>query len=328
MFAPMDIDGEDYYLKPMNCPHHHMIYKNSPKSYKDLPLRLAEYGQCYRYEQSGELFGLMRVRGFCMNDAHLYVTPEQVKDEFIKVIKLHQEYYNLLGIDKVEYRLSLHSKAGLGKKYVDNEPLWIQSEESIRQAMNETGLPYTEAEDEAAFYGPKVDVQIFSAIGKEYTVGTNQLDFSVPEKFGLTYVNNEGEEMTPLCIHRAPLSTHERFIGFLLEHFAGKFPTWLSPVQVVIVPVSDKHLEYAQKVCDKLRAKFVRVEVDSRNESVGKKIRESEKNKIPYMLVLGDTEVEESTVTIRARGNGDQITKTLDTFLNELLTEIQDRKIT
>jgi threonyl-tRNA synthetase len=326
MFAPMNIDGEDYYLKPMNCPHHHMIYKEKPRSYKDLPVRLAEYGQCYRYEQSGELFGLMRVRGFCMNDAHIYVTPDQVKEEFIKVIKLHQEYYDLLGITKVDYRLSLHSKEGLGKKYVDNEPLWIKSEEAIRQAMNETGMKYTEAEDEAAFYGPKVDVQIYSAIGKEYTVGTNQLDFSVPEKFGLTYIDSDGTEKTPLCIHRAPLSTHERFVGFLLEHFAGNFPIWLAPIQIKIIPVSDKHLEYAKIIEKSLRKEFVRVSLDDRNESVSKKIREAEKSKVPYMLIIGDQEVIDETITIRVHGQKEQKILPLKNFSNSLIKEIKERK--
>jgi len=327
MFAPMDIDGDDYYLKPMNCPHHHMIYKSSPRSYKDLPLRLAEYGQCYRYEQSGELFGLMRVRGFCMNDAHIYVTSEQVEEEFIEVIKLHQLYYDLLGIEKIEYRLSLHSNEGLGKKYVDNEKLWISSEASIRKAMDKMGVPYVEAKDEAAFYGPKVDVQIFSAIGKEFTVGTNQLDFSVPEKFALTYIDKEGKEKTPLCLHRAPLSTHERFVGFLLEHYAGNFPTWLAPVQVKIIPVSDSHLSYANEIKKKLKEDMVRVELDDRKESVSKKIRLAETSKIPYMLIIGDKEVESKEITIRIHGSKEQTTTNIDQFSSNILQEIKQRAL-
>jgi len=327
MFAPMDIDGEEYYLKPMNCPHHHMIFKSKPRSYKDLPLRLAEYGQCYRYEQSGELFGLMRVRGFCMNDAHLYVTPEQVKQEFIDVINLHQVYYDLLGIEKVQYRLSLHSKEGLGKKYVDDEQTWELSEQSIREAMEEAKVDYFEVPDEAAFYGPKVDVQIFSAIGKEFTVGTNQLDFSVPKKFDLTYTDSDGQEKTPLCLHRAPLSTHERFIGFLLEHYAGAFPLWLSPVQVIVIALSDKYNEYAEQTKKKIESSFIRVETDTRDESVSRKIRDAEERKIPYMLVVGEKEQENGTVAVRVRSQKEQREAQIVALIESLTRNIKERSL-
>lgn len=327
MFPPMDMDGEKYYLKPMNCPHHHKIFDARPRSYHHLPLRLSEYGQCYRYEDSGALFGLMRVRGFCMNDAHIYVTPEQVTEEFIKVIELHEKYYKLLGIEKIKYQLSLHSKDGLGKKYVDNEEMWIKTEEDIRQAMNKTGLEYEEVEGEAAFYGPKVDVQIFSAIGREFTVGTNQLDFSVPEKFGLKYIGQDGQDHTPLCIHRAPLSTHERFIGFLIEHFAGAFPTWLSPVQVQIVPVAGPHEEYAREIEKELKSNFIRTEYLSPEESLSKRIRNSELQKVPYALVIGDKEVEGKTLAVRSYKTKNQESVDHKEFIKTVLKEIKNRQL-
>lgn len=327
MFPPMDVDGEKYYLKPMNCPHHHKIYAARPRSYQDLPLRLAEYGQCYRFEDSGALFGLMRVRGFCMNDAHIYVTPEQVKDEFIRVIQLHEAYYKLLGIERVEYRLSLHSKEGLGKKYFNDEKLWIKAENDIRAAMKKTGVKYTEAEDEAAFYGPKIDVQVFSAIGREFTVGTNQLDFSVPPKFKLVYMGHDGKEHTPVCIHRAPLSTHERFIGFLLEHFAGAFPVWLAPVQVAIVPVAAPHDECARAIYDKLKERFIRAEYLAPSETLGKRVRAGELKKVPYIIVIGDKEVASGDVTVRTFKDKQQKTMSTDAFIKRVLAEIAERKL-
>lgn len=244
----MEMDGEKYYLKPMNCPHHHKIFGATPKSYRDMPARYAEYGHCYRYEDSGSLMGLMRVRSLCMNDAHIYCTEEQFEEEFMKVIELYMYYFKLFGIDKYQMRLSKHSKEGLGKKYVDNEPLWIKTEERVRKVLVKSGVPFFEAENEAAFYGPKIDVQIRSAIGREFTLATNQLDFAVPERFHLKYIDKDGQEKTPLCIHRAPLSTHERFTGFLLEHFAGAFPLRLAPTQVMVIPVAEPFNAYAQDV--------------------------------------------------------------------------------
>ena len=255
MFPPMEMDGEVYYLKAMNCPHHHKIYGAEPKSYRDLPIRLAEYGHCYRYEDSGSLFGLMRVRSMAMNDAHIYCTEEQFEEEFMKVVEMYQYYFDLFGVSKFQMRFSTHSKEGLGKKYVDNEKLWIKTEKRVRDIMVKNKVPFVEVENEAAFYGPKIDVQIRSAIGREFSLATNQVDFAVPERFNLTYKDKDGTDKTPICIHRAPLGTHERFIGFLLEHFAGIFPLRLAPVQVQLVPVAEKFVAYANKVATDMKAK-------------------------------------------------------------------------
>lgn len=252
MFPPMEMDGETYYLKAMNCPHHHKIYGAHPKSYRDLPQRYAEYGHCYRYEDSGALFGLMRVRSLCMNDAHIYCTEEQFEEEFTKVVEMYLYYFKIFDVKSYKMRLSKHSKEGLGKKYVDNEALWIQTEDKVRQVLIKLNVPFFEADDEAAFYGPKIDVQIRSVIGREFSLATNQLDFAVPERFNLTYTDKDGEKKTPLCIHRAPLSTHERLVGFLIEHFAGAFPVWLAPTQAIILPVSDTFNDYATTVKQQL----------------------------------------------------------------------------
>ena len=240
MYPAMDIDGIEYYVKPMNCPHHHKIYASSPKSYRDLPLRLAEYGTCYRYEKSGQLFGLMRVRSLQMNDAHIYCTKDQFKEEFLNVCRMYLYYFDIFGIEKYSMRLSLHSEDELGNKYVNEPDLWLETERWVREALIEGNIDFVEVPGEAAFYGPKIDVQVWSAIGKEFTLATNQVDFAVPSKFDLQYIDENGQSQVPICIHRAPLGTHERFIGFLIEHFGGNFPIgW--PVQVVILPVSDKY---------------------------------------------------------------------------------------
>ncbi|SVB30400.1 uncharacterized protein METZ01_LOCUS183254, partial [marine metagenome] len=244
MYPSMDIDGTEYYVKPMNCPHHHKIYAAHPKSYRDLPVRLSEYGTCYRYEKSGQLFGLMRVRSMQMNDAHIYCTPQQFKDEFLAVCNMYLYYFDIFGIDKYQMRLSLHDPKSLGGKYIDEPELWKQTEVEVKQALVEGNIDHTEISGEAAFYGPKIDVQVWSAIGKEFTLATNQVDFAIPKRFGLTFTDERGREQTPLCIHRAPLSTHERFVGFLIEHFGGDFPLWLAPVQVAVLPVSDKGKDY------------------------------------------------------------------------------------
>lgn len=326
MFPPMELDNEKYYLKPMNCPHHHKIYAALPKSYRDLPVRLAEYGHCYRYEDSGALFGLMRVRSLCMNDAHIYCTPDQFESEFIKVIEMYQYYFDLFGIQKYKMRLSKHSKDGLGKKYVDNEQLWIQTEEQVRSALLKTDVPFVEAEDEAAFYGPKIDVQIRSAIGREFTLATNQLDFAVPSKFNLTYVDTDGTEKTPLCIHRAPLSTHERFIGFLIEHFAGAFPLRLAPRQVQIVPVAEKFLSYAKQIKQQAQEKGLRVYVDDSDDSFSKKIRTAELMKVPYTLIVGEKEVLDNTVSIRVYKTKEQYILSTDEFIHKAHQEYIQRK--
>jgi len=329
MYPPMRLEGdeEDYYMKPMNCPHHHMIYKATPKSYRDLPLRLAEYGTCYRYEDSGALFGLMRVRSLQMNDAHIYCTEKQFEDEFVAVTKLYLKYFEIFGIEKFVMRFSLHDPKKLGDKYLDNGKLWLKTEEMVRKAMKKSGVDYTEVADEAAFYGPKIDIQVWSAIGREFTLATNQVDFGVPERMGLTYMDENGNEATPLCIHRAPLSTHERFIGFLIEHFGGAFPVWLAPVQVALLPVNDVHADYARELEKEFFEKGIRVEFMEATDSLGKRIRIAEKQKIPYMLVLGDNEVKGKSVTVRDYATKEQNEYKKNAFLESLLTEIRERRL-
>ena len=326
MYPSMDVDGTDYYVKPMNCPHHHKIFAATPKSYRDLPYRLAEYGTCYRYEKSGQLFGLMRVRSMQMNDAHIYCTKEQFKEEFLNVCRMYIYYFEIFGIDKYQMRLSLHDPDDLGGKYVDEPALWLETEEAVREALNEGGINYIEIPGEAAFYGPKIDVQVWSAIGREFTLATNQVDFVVPGKFNLKYVGEDGIEKTPLCIHRAPLSTHERFIGFLIEHFGGDFPLWLAPQQVVILPVSDKYLDYALQVKDYLKENGVRVKVDQRGQKIGAKIRDAELTKIPIMLIVGEKEVSEGQVSVRRRHAGDIGIQSYQSFLEEVKIEITERQ--
>ena len=327
MFPPMEVDGESYYVKPMNCPHHHMIYLSRPRSYRELPIRFAEYGHCYRFEDSGALFGLMRVRSLTMNDAHIYCEESQVKEEFLAVMRLHKEYYDLLGITEYFMRLSLHDKEGLGKKYVNEPKLWLKTEAIVREAMKESGIPFDEAEGEGAFYGPKVDFQVKSAIGREFTASTNQLDFAVPPRFKLEYTAEDGSKKTPLCIHRAPLGTHERFVGFLLEHFGGLFPLWLAPVQVGIIPVAPVHEEYAGKVTLALNAQGIRFKNFDASESLGKRIREGEMKKIPYLLVLGEKEVGETSVTVRNVKTKKQVTVPVGEFVEKTTKEIRERTL-
>jgi threonyl-tRNA synthetase len=325
MYPPMELDGTKYYLKAMNCPHHHKIFDAEPKSYKDLPYRLAEYGTCYRYEQSGELFGLMRVRCLHMNDAHIYCSKEQFAQEFKAVNDMYLKYFKIFGIDKYVMRLSLHDPAKLGEKYVNEPELWLETEELVRSVLIENNVPFVEVKGEGAFYGPKIDVQIWSVIGREFTLATNQVDFAQSRSFKLSFTNKNNEPEIPLIIHRAPLGTHERFIGFLLEHYAGKFPTWLAPLQVKILPISDKFMNYGEAVLQKLRAAGVRAEIDDRNEKIGKKIRDTELAKVPYMLVFGEKEIENNAVAVRKQGKGDQGVKNLDDFIKEIITEINER---
>ncbi len=325
MFAPMELEGVRYYLKPMNCPFHHKIFAARSRSYRDMPLRLAEYGTCYRYEKSGELFGLMRVRSMQMNDAHIYCTEEQFEQEFMAVVGMYQEYFRLFGIDKYFMRFSTHHAKGLGKKYVDNERLWLKTEDMVRRAMQNGGVPFEEIADEAAFYGPKIDVQIYSSIGREFSLATNQVDFAVPERFDLKYVNREGKEETPLCIHRAPLGTHERFIGFLLEQYAGNFPAWLAPEQVRVIPISDAHNEYAQRLTKQLHDLRIRVKSDLESERMNAKIRKAQLMKVPYMLVVGDKEMEQGTVALRKRDGTQQNALPFDEFLVLLKERISSR---
>ncbi len=326
MFPPMEMDGEKYYLKPMNCPHHHKIFDAEPKSYKDLPYRIAEYGTCYRYEQSGELFGIMRVRCLHMNDAHIYCTREQFADEFRAVNEMYIKYFKIFGIDKYVMRLSLHDPAKLGKKYINEPELWLETEEMVRQVLKESNIPYIEVQDEGAFYGPKIDVQIWSAIGREFTLATNQVDFAQGRSFKLSFTNKDNSPEVPLIIHRAPLGTHERFIGFLLEHYAGKFPTWLAPLQVKILPISDKFMDYANTILQTLKNADIRAEIDDRSEKIGKKIRDTEVAKVPYMLVIGEKEMNEGKVSVRRQGIGDLGAKPLEEFVLELVEEIKSRK--
>jgi threonyl-tRNA synthetase len=325
MYPPMDLDGVRYFVKPMNCPLHHKIYGSKLRSYRDLPVRLAEYGTCYRYEKSGELFGLMRVRSMQMNDAHIYCSEGQFEEEFMGVIGLYQKYFDLFGIDKYVMRLSTHSTKGLGKKYVDNERLWLKTEDMVRRAMINGGVPFVEVPDEAAFYGPKIDVQIWSAIGKEFTLATNQVDFAVPERSDLTFVNPEGGEETPLCIHRAPLSTHERMVGFLIEHYAGAFPVWLAPQQVSVIPITGAHNEYATQVAERLTSAGVRAEADLSNERMNAKIRDAQLMKVPYMPVVGDREMEEGTVALRKRDGSRQNGLSIDELVALVVEQIDTR---
>ncbi|RYZ31693.1 MAG: threonine--tRNA ligase, partial [Sphingobacteriales bacterium] len=325
MYPPMELEGQKYYLKAMNCPHHHKIFSAEPKSYKDMPLRLAEYGTCYRYEQSGELFGLMRVRCLHMNDAHIYCTKEQFAAEFRAVNDMYLKYFKIFGIDKYVMRLSLHDPAKLGQKYINEPELWLETEAMVRQVLTESNIPFVEVADEGAFYGPKIDVQIWSIIGREFTLATNQVDFAQGRRFKLEFTNKENQPEVPLIIHRAPLGTHERFIGFLLEHYAGKFPVWLAPLQVKILPISDKFLDYAQTILESLKNADIRAEVDDRSEKIGKKIRDTELARVPYMLVIGEKEVNENKVAVRRQGKGDTGAVGVEDFITAISAEIKHR---
>lgn len=326
MYPAMELDGTKYYLKAMNCPHHHKIFAAEPKSYKDLPFRLAEYGTCYRYEQSGELFGLMRVRCLHMNDAHIYCTRDQFYEEFKAVNEMYLRYFKIFGIEKYVMRLSLHEPSKLGKKYVNEPELWKETEELVRNVLVKTGTPFVEVQDEAAFYGPKIDVQIWSTIGREFTLATNQVDFSQGRSFKLEFTNKDNSPEIPLIIHRAPLGTHERFIGFLLEHYAGKLPLWLAPLQVKILPISDKFMDYAQNILESLEKADIRAAIDDRQEKIGRKIRDTEVAKVPYMLVVGEKEASEGKVSVRRQGKGDLGSIELGNFIANAVTEIKNRQ--
>ena len=332
MYAPLDIDGENYYLRPMNCPHHHLIYGATRHSYRELPIRIAEYAQDYRYEASGGLSGLMRVRGFCQNDAHIYCRHDQAKDEFIRVMRLHARYYDLMGIEEYYMRLSLPDVANL-EKYVDEPGKWLAAAEIIRAAMKETGYRYVEAKGEAAFYGPKVDFMIKSVIGTEYAISTNQLDFLATQTFGLTYIGEDGKEQPVYVIHRAPLGSHERFTAFLIEHYAGAFPVWLAPVQARIIPITDRVAEYALDVQRRLMELSVvngtaglRIDIDLSAERMQRKIREAQTMKIPYMLVVGDKEAQAGSVAVRLRSGKDLGAMPLESFMRRIRQEAENRR--
>jgi threonyl-tRNA synthetase len=327
MFPPMEMDGTKYFLRAMNCPHHHKVFDAEQKSYKDLPYRLAEYGTCYRYEDSGALFGIMRSRVLHMNDAHIYCTKDQFFEEFSKVNLLYQKNFELFGVTDYKMRLSLHEQSKLGQKYVNNPELWLETEDMVRKVLLELGVPFEEVADEAAFYGPKIDVEMKSAIGRWFTMATNQVDFSSAEKFKLAFKNSNNEEERPLIIHRAPLGTHERYIGFLIEHFAGNFPTWLAPQQVAVLPISDKFMDYANAVNKQLKEAGIRTKADDRNEKIGKKIRDAEMLKVPYMLVIGEKEATENKVSVRIHGQGDKGMLPFEDVKLKLVEEIKTRSL-
>ena len=320
--------GDRYYLKAMNCPHHHRIFAAEPRSYRDLPLRLAEYGTCYRYEQSGELFGLMRVRALNMNDAHIYCTEEQFAAEFRAVNDMYLKYFKIFGLEKYQMRFSTHSAEGLGKKYVNEPELWKKTEDMVRKVLIESGINFVEVANEAAFYGPKIDVQVWSAIGREFTIATNQVDFAVPAKFGLHYRDKDNTDKIPLCIHRAPLGTHERFIGFLIEHYAGNFPLWLAPEQVRIITLNDDAalIDYCQPIVTELRANMVRVEGDFSATPIKAKISEAEQARVHTMLVVGGRDVEAGNVSVRLHQGGPQGAKPKAQVVAEILQSIKERR--
>ena len=338
MYPPMELteEGDDgerikeaYVLKPMNCPHHHKIFSSEPRSYRDLPLRFAEYGQVYRFEESGAVGGLMRVRGMSMNDAHIYCTEDQIKSEFRNVMALHDEAYAILGLDNYYLRLSRrdpHDPKGKDK-YVDDPKSWETCERLITELLNEMEVEYVDGPGEAAFYGPKIDMQFHTVTGRDESVSTIQLDFAVPRRLGLHYVGSDGADHVPYCIHRAPFSTHERFVAFLIEHFAGAFPTWLAPVQVRVLTVSNQFTEYGQQIVDRLRARFIRAELGSDSDTVSKKIRDGTTQKIPNLLIVGEREAQNSTVTLRRYGIEKQETLSIEALEHTLVDTIKQRSL-
>ncbi|MDI6647647.1 threonine--tRNA ligase [Bacillus altitudinis] len=321
MFPVMEMDNEDLVLRPMNCPHHMMIYKNEPHSYRELPIRIAELGTMHRYEMSGALSGLQRVRGMTLNDAHIFVRPDQIKDEFIRTVRLIEEVYQDFGLNDYTFRLSYRDPEDT-EKYFDDDAMWNKAQSMLKDAMDELGHDYYEAEGEAAFYGPKLDVQVKTALGKEETLSTVQLDFLLPERFDLTYIGEDGKHHRPVVIHRGVVSTMERFVAFLIEEYKGALPTWLAPVQFQVIPVSPSvHLDYAKKVQERLQLEGLRVELDSRDEKIGYKIREAQMQKIPYMLIVGDQEAENGAVNVRKYGEQDSETMDLEAFVKHAVAE-------
>jgi threonyl-tRNA synthetase len=336
MYPPMEVleKGEEtvreaYVLKPMNCPHHHRVFAARMRSYRDLPLRLAEYGDVYRFEEAGALSGLLRVRGMCMNDAHIYCTQEQIKAEFLGVMDVHRQVYEVLGLSDYYMRFSTWDPDDPKgrEKYVDNPSAWEQSERLIREAMEESGLPYREVKGEAAFYGPKIDMQFHTVTGREESASTNQLDFAVPPRLALTYIGADNQEHHPYVIHRAPLGTHERFVAFLLEHYAGAFPTWLAPIQVRVVTVADRFNDYAERVVAELRAEMIRAELELSSDTVSKKVRNAVTSKIPNVLVIGEREAQAGTVTLRRYGVREQSSMSVAEFKAKILEAIRTRCI-
>jgi threonyl-tRNA synthetase len=333
MFPPMELKEEDsdkpsekIYLKAMNCPHHHKIFSAVPRSYRELPLRLAEYGTCYRYERSGELMGLMRVRSMQMNDAHIYCTADQFADEFRAVNEMYLKYFKIFGFDKFNMRFSTHSSERLGDKYVNEPDLWKQTEDMVRNVLVESGVDFAEVSDEAAFYGPKIDVQVYSISGREFTIATNQVDFAVPKRFGLEYKTRDNKPEIPLCIHRAPLGTHERFIAFLIEHYAGNFPLWLAPQQVRVLPFGEDQINFAKNTVTRLRKNGVRTSIDTTSDKIGARIRRAETEKVHTILLIGKREQESNSLAVREHGKGDLGSKPKEEVIGTLLERIQTRE--
>ena len=333
MFPPMELKEEDsdkpsekIYLKAMNCPHHHKIFSAVPRSYRELPLRLAEYGTCYRYERSGELMGLMRVRSMQMNDAHIYCTADQFADEFRAVNEMYLKYFKIFGFDKFNMRFSTHSSERLGDKYVNEPDLWKQTEDMVRKVLVESGVDFAEVPDEAAFYGPKIDVQVYSISGREFTIATNQVDFAVPKRFGLEYKTRDNKPEIPLCIHRAPLGTHERFIAFLIEHYAGNFPLWLAPEQVRVLPFGEDQINFAKQTVSHLRKNGVRTSIDTTSDKIGARIRRAETEKVHTILLIGKREQESNSIAVREHGKGDLGSKPKEEVISTLLERIQTRE--
>jgi threonyl-tRNA synthetase len=333
MFPPMELKEEDsdkpsekIYLKAMNCPHHHKIFSAVPRSYRELPLRLAEYGTCYRYERSGELMGLMRVRSMQMNDAHIYCSADQFADEFRAVNEMYLKYFKIFGFDKFNMRFSTHSSERLGDKYVNEPDLWKQTEDMVRKVLVESGVDFAEVPDEAAFYGPKIDVQVYSISGREFTIATNQVDFAVPKRFGLEYKTRDNKPEIPLCIHRAPLGTHERFIAFLIEHYAGNFPLWLAPQQVRVLPFGEDQINFAKNTVTRLRKNGVRTSIDTTSDKIGARIRRAETEKVHTILLIGKREQESNSLAVREHGKGDLGSKPKEEVIGTLLERIQTRE--
>ncbi len=326
MFPPMEYESGKYYLKAMNCPHHHKIFGSRMRSYRDLPLRLAEYGTCYRHEKSGELFGLMRVRTMQMNDAHIYCTEEQFADEFRAVNEMYIKYFKIFGVEKYVMRFSTHDPKRLGEKFVNEPELWKKTEDMVRDVLIDSKIPYIEVPNEAAFYGPKIDVQVWSAIGREFTLATNQVDFAVPKRFDLVYTDKDGTAKTPLCIHRAPLGTHERFLGFLIEHYGGNFPLWLAPVQVKVIPIGEAHIASAEKIHNMLRDSMIRSELDLSNDGFGKKVRNAKTARIPYFIIIGDKDMQSDKVTLENRDRGQVGQLSREEVLAQLMSENKERR--
>ena len=324
MYPPMVLEDEEYYLKPMNCPHHHLIFRSVVQSYRELPLRLAEYGQVYRFERSGELAGLLRVRGMSMNDAHIYTDEANLRQELVNVMEMHKYYYDLFGLENYWVRLSVHDPDN--DKFVENVDEWEKSVAYLRQILTELEIPFEEVPGEAAFYGPKIDFQVSNVLGREETASTNQLDFTSGHRFGLEYTNPEGGKSVPYIIHRAPLGTHERFISFLIEHYGGAFPTWMAPKQVRILPVASEYFEYAEQLRAELHSKMVRVEVDNSTDTFGKKIRNGAVDKIPNLLIVGEDERSTNTVSHRRYGQREQNTLPFAEFVSWIQDEIRERR--